>query len=533
MTQPIMLYRNLLAEANSGRGDGTIYAWGTSAVISGSTFDLTTINIMTDLGADADDLFNGYQLVFTSSGRSYLISDWVAATDIATVFETPNAEDTADWTIRRTLYTNDFNVANPIRYSANGRLYQKWIDKAANNAVQIYAAAPNGVDDGGFEKNSIADFWAAEADGDGTAVINSTSPILGTYDCLLNMGTTATYARLRQTGKIDLRKGYTYGLIFKAKRDTAETTSKLFVQLRYIPTNTTAIPITFTKINSADVLTSVGSGINNSWFPVLETTAAWEEAIFTVPEDIDSGDWELRIVNNDTTNYYDCYVDEIYLWEIGPTPASGVGQPDTLVVGNHNFGGGFAAGSYVAGIRCSYNLTGYVAGNELDVLVDLDANVTVDGKSPIYETWTAATSIYPVMIFWIMNISGKTFEAGEIWVGKGWTWSMYPDPPITAKQLDIESTSTRARGGPRVSSKIYEQTIFNGSLELVSGTEADIWKLFISESGHGKPFWLRVPAQTNLGVTAETIFVNCKTPPKISEDPPVNYRVNFNFEESF
>ena len=110
---------------------------------------------------------------------------------------------------------------------------------------------------------------------------------------------------------------------------------------------------------------------------------------------------------------------------------------------------------------------------------------------------------------------------------------MYPDPPITAKQLSIESTSTRARGGPKVASKIFEQTIFNGQLELVSGTEADIWKLFISESGHGKPFWLRVPAQTNLGVTAETVFVNCKNPPTLTPDPPVNYRVNFSFEEAF
>jgi len=197
MSQPEMLYRNLLDIANAGRGDGTVYAWGNSSVISGSTFDLTTINIMTDLGADADDKFNGYKLVFTSSGRSYLITDWVAATDVATVFETPNAEDTGAYTIRRTLYTNDFNVANPIRYGANGRLYQKWVDKAANNAVQILACAPNLIDDGGFERNSLTAYWTTRGvAGTGTVAINATTPILGTYDCKFNQGDQAYVTRL-------------------------------------------------------------------------------------------------------------------------------------------------------------------------------------------------------------------------------------------------------------------------------------------------------------------------------------------------
>jgi len=174
-----------------------------------------------------------------------------------------------------------------------------------------------------------------------------------------------------------------------------------------------------------------------------------------------------------------------------------------------------------------------VSGDAVEILNVLG---TVNGNSPIRKTWTAKTSIYPVHRIQFAAISGKTWEAGEIWLGQRWTWTMYPDPPITAKQLSIESTSTRARGGPRVSSKIYEQTIFNGSLELVSGTEADIWKLFISYAGHGKPFWLRVPAQTNLGVSAETVFVNCKNPPTVTpsgSDAPTYYTVSFNFEEAF
>lgn len=523
MAQPEMLYRNLLAVAAEGRGDGTIYAWGTSATVdqANKQFDLTTINIMTDLGADADDLFNGYVLVFTSSGRSYLITDWTAATDVATVFETPNTTDTGAWTIRRTLYTNDFNVANPLRYAANGRLYQKWIDASANNAAQIFAALPNLIDDGGFERNSLSTYWTTRGvAGTGTVAINSTTPILGTYDCKFNQGD-QTYVGLEQNGKGDLRKGYTYGIIMKTGGDAGVVTD-FRVSLEYVAGSATQVPVTFTEINGGD-----DTATSNIWKPAITDANAWDEIIFTVSEDLDAGAWKLVLDQYDAT---DVFIDEVYIWEIGPT-VSTPDQPDTLIIGNHNHAGGYSgSGVLVEAHRCQYDLTSRGASEFSE---QLDDTITVDGNSPVYQTWTASTSIYPIFYTGFAAISGKTWEAGEIWLGQRWTWTMYPDPPITAKQLSIESTSTRSRGGARVSSKIYQQTIYNGQLELVTGTEADKWKLFVSEMGHGASFWLRIPAQTNLGVTAQTVFVDCKNPPTVTPDPPVNYRVSFNFEEAF
>ena len=135
MSTPEILHQNLLNIAQAGRGDGTIYATATSAAVdqSAKTLTLTGLSIMTDLGADGNDKFNGYTIYFPASERGYLITDWTAA--VATVFEYPNILDTTACQILRTLYTDDFNVANPIRYGSNGQLEKKWIDKAANNTA--------------------------------------------------------------------------------------------------------------------------------------------------------------------------------------------------------------------------------------------------------------------------------------------------------------------------------------------------------------------------------------------------------------
>ena len=92
MTTPIIYHKNALRIAEDGLGDGTIYASGPSAVVNqtNKTFDLTTISIIADLGADSDDLFNGYILIFPNgSNIPYHIVDWEASTDLATTFEPP------------------------------------------------------------------------------------------------------------------------------------------------------------------------------------------------------------------------------------------------------------------------------------------------------------------------------------------------------------------------------------------------------------------------------------------------------------
>ncbi|KKK56906.1 hypothetical protein LCGC14_3059830, partial [marine sediment metagenome] len=155
----------------------------------------------------------------------------------------------------------------------------------------------------------------------------------------------------------------------------------------------------------------------------------------------------------------------------------------------------------------------YVAGNDSEQYLDLDADVQVDGNSPVYETWTATTAIYPITRVQFAAVSGKTWECSELWVGRRWTWEKYPNSPLTGKQRKIESTSAKARGGPVQSDKIYQQTIISSTQDLVDSSEVDVWVDFIETSGHGKPFWLRVQTAAGLGVTAHTIFCRCASVP--------------------
>ena len=469
---------------------------------------------------------------FTVSGRSYLITDWVTATELATVYETPNAEDTGAWTIRRTLYTDDFNVANPVRNAANGRLYQKWINSGANSQAAIFAAAPNGVDDGGAELNSLTDYWTASTSGGstGAVTVNSSSAILGTYDFKFDKGD-RTSIRIAQPGKIDLRTGYTYGIICKG-RVVSGTSSLLLTQLLYVAYGDAAhIPLTFTKINGGDTLSDGGNGTNNVWQPAFTTDDLWKEATFTVPSSVEAGDWKLDLYLATETD--DIFIDEIYLWEIGPTALGALPNPDTVTIAGHNMAGGFTNASDIGGQRCHVDLTWYSPSNDRERYLDLDADVQVDGNAPVYETWTATTAIYPITRVQFAAVSGKTWEAAEIWVGKRWTWEKYPNSPLTGKQRKIESTSAKARGGPVQSDKIYQQTIISSTQDLVDSSEVDVWVDFIETSGHGKPFWLRVQTAAGLGVTAHTIFCRCASVPDIQEDPPVYYTASFSFEEAF
>ena len=529
MSTPEILYRNLLDISNSGRGDGTIYAHGTGASISGKVFDLTAgYTEMADL-TPGDDLHNGTTLVFTTSGRPYLITDWVTATELATVFETPNAEDTGAWTIRRTLYTDDFNVATPVRYGVNGRLYQKWVDGGANNTASIFAAAPNGILNGGFELGDFTGWTAVSVGGSsGSVTVNGTTPILGSYDAKFTIGDRTSVSIESDPGEIDLKAGESYGIIFKAVHDGAGQDQGLYVTFKYVG-NDADVNVTYTEINSDDI--QVGAN-NHRWRPMLENTEEWEEIVFTVPDDLASGDWYLEILA-DATSENNVWIDEIYIWEIGPTPADGsIPNPDTLIIAGHNMAGGFASPSDIIAQRCQADLSSF-GGDEVSALLDLDADVTVAGNGVVFETFTASTSISPIIKVNFAAVSGKVWSVSELWLGKRWTWEKYPNSPLTAKQRTINSISSTARGGPTQSDKIFQQKVVSSTQELVDASEITEWVNFVEYAGHGKPFFLRIQAASALGVTASTEFMRCKSVPNIQEEPPVFYTVSFSFEEAF
>jgi hypothetical protein len=531
MSTPEILYQNLLKISQAGRGDGTIYAHGTGAtpVVADKTFDLTTgYTEMADL-TPGDDLHNGHQLVFTVSGRSYLIIDWVTASELATVFEPPNAEDTGAWTIRRTLYTDDFNVSNPIRYGSNGQLEKKWIDKAANNTASIFAAAENGVTDGGFELNSLNDYWVHVND-DTDAAINAGSPILGTYDCKLDIGS-GSFCGILQVGKIDLKAGYTYGIILKAGGDGGAVTD-LRITLRYVAAGGTsaAIPMTFSKTagGSGDTLTDEGNGTNNLWKPAITDANAWEEVTFTVSESLNAGDWSLRLVSFDST---DVFIDEVYLWCIGPTPADGsIPNPDTLIIAGHNMAGGFANTSYLDGYRVQADRSS-LSSDDWDRMIDLDADVQVDGGSTIFESFAASTSIFPIYVIQFALVSGKTWEAAEIWVGKRWTWDRFISGDWEPVNQSIEVVSSVTIGGNKRVSERYEQKLRAGTIATLDDDETAEWESFIREVKRSKPFWYYIAAIPDLGLAGEIIFMRNRTTPKLPMNADRFRSANYDFEE--
>ena len=622
MSTPEILYQNLLkiAQQGSSRGDGTIYASGSSASpnVSAKTFGLGALSIISDLGANADDKFNGYALHFTSPDRGYLITDyaksvvgaetftgsglddmtsggtytgaptvvykieidgtgpdnfewskngvvqasgvgiglpdqtldsgvivgWGASTghtigdyweftaipDTATVFEPPNPEDTGAWTIRRTLYTDDFNVANPIRYGANGQLEKKWIDKAANNTATIFAAAPNGVDDGGFESNDIDTYSSDDSAGTGTSAINSTTPILGTYDCKLTKGD--THGGRKWTGQIDLRPGYTYGVIAKSAGDGG--VSGLTTRLSYVSYgDAIQIPITWSLIDTVnDSLSNGGNGIDNIWNCPSTEAAEWQEATFVVSESLSVGEWSLavRCFSSETN---DIFVDEIYVWEIGPTPADGsIPNPDTLIIAGHNMAGGFASPSSMLGIRCQSDRTNFAFGavDSSATLVDLDAT-QVDGAAPIFETFVATTSIYPIMMFSILAVSGKTWEAAEIWIGRRWTWDRFLSGDWEPVDQSIEVASSVTVGGNKRVSERYRNKLRAGTIATLDDGEVAEWGSFIKEVGRSKPFWYYIAVIADPALASEIMLMRNGTTPKLPMDENRNRSANYDFEE--
>ena len=74
--------------------------------------------------------------------------------------------------------------------------------------------------------------------------------------------------------------------------------------------------------------------------------------------------------------------------------------------------GGLPASSYVGGFRVRPGITG-ITGTDYDTsLLDLDGT-TIDGNSPIYETFTAPAVIYPIFTITLSALSGKTWRASE------------------------------------------------------------------------------------------------------------------------
>ena len=78
------------------------------------------------------------------------------------------------------------------------------------------------------------------------------------------------------------------------------------------------------------------------------------------------------------------------------------------------------------------------------------------------------------------------------------------------------------------------QRIFRGTVELVDGSESEIWKRFLIDNGHGAPFWLHISENAGMSVAAETVFMTTAgSVPSLDEDPPIFFQASFDFQEAF
>jgi hypothetical protein len=319
---------------------------------------------------------------------------------------------------------------------------------------------------------------------------------------------------------MDLKAGKTYGIKFLSKSVTS-TVSDLEITL-LTSNGLSTIDCTFTKINAGDTLGDSG-GTDNVWLPQILTTEVWQEVKFTVPADIDAGDWYMQLVHIDSSNIN---IDEFSLFEVI--------QPDTFIMAGHNFLGTFTSSSYVRGQNLPSNLSNFAAGTDAETLVDIDADVSPDGKEIIHETFTAPTSIYPYFEIRIVGIGGETFEIGEMWLGDVWTWAQYSDVALTPYPVMMSAVKGPSNRMAPSNAKRRAALELKGGVKKLPPADADNWADFILANGYGKPFWLIIPDDTPLGVSEQLVFMQCKTPPKLVVDRtfPGFYHAQFDFEES-
>jgi len=142
-------YKNILKRAEDGLGDGTRYATATGATPdqTNKKFTLAGLAIIADLGADANDKFNGFILYFPASGNRYHVIDWDAAADDAYVYETPDTGDTTACEMRLSLAMDAalVNPTNPAHLCCDGKRHTLLKGQAANTNVILRAFLPNFV----------------------------------------------------------------------------------------------------------------------------------------------------------------------------------------------------------------------------------------------------------------------------------------------------------------------------------------------------------------------------------------------------
>ena len=204
-------------------------------------------------------------------------------------------------------------------------------------------------------------------------------------------------------------------------------------------------------------------------------------------------------------------------------------NPDTLIIAGHNMAGGFESNSILYGFRSPDDRTGSSA-NDLEQFLVL-STVQVDGSSTIYETFTASTSIYPICLLVLSAVSGKTWEAAEIWVGKRWVWDRFLSGDWEPVDQSIEAVSSVTIGGNKRVSERYRKRLRGGTISTLDDDETAKWESFIKEAGGGKPFWYYIQAIADLGLSSEIMLMRNRSTPKLPMNADRFRLANYDFEE--
>lgn len=429
MATPTFYINNAARRAADGLGDGTVYATASSAVPDPANmrFTLTGLAIIADLGADADDKFNGYTLYFPASGNRYHVVDWEAATDMATTYEAPQSYDTGACEFRRTLWAPDMDAAHPIIRAVNGSPSKTAKSRAANVKLQVQVSLPNLIGQAGFEELTVGAFpsteqlpgkWWSDTDW----AVSGTSPVHGSRMAVLTVPGSGD--KVLQELLVDtLQAGITYRLIFKARSVTGATSTgglQIYIE---------------NHLNGQ----AVASNVTPWSVPAIGTTATWYAVDF-VP-DFTTTHARIRIfgifANRGAATAI--HVDEVCIWD----PVN-VGA---LLAFNHALDGcpSPPSNSILMGYRCPIDRTNVSS----DDWALLGADAAILGTAP-YLKEDFAASIYPIYRITFDAVANKTHEIGELLLAETLSLSRTPNTGIDPQAREYTDELATAKSGAEV-----------------------------------------------------------------------------------
>lgn len=438
MPGPTLFIKNALRLSELGLGDGTVYASATGATPNATqkTFALAGLSIIGDIGADADDKFNGGLLYFPASKNSYHIVDWVAGTDTATTYENPALTDVGACEVRRSLVCKLALAGNPAKFLADGQRYALW-KSAANTTIEVHL--PNLLDNGGFESAALSPWTKSQVGGTAdTTGVNAAAPILGSRDLKINKNdrTSVTVSQGLRT----MKKNRAYRLLFKAKFTGVFTANQFEAKL--------------TRSGADVILSAPSSGTiaGQAFLPTLTAAAGWHSVDITAP------DWDVvaATLQLNLTGVFDVLIDEIYLFEKVDVAA--------LLLFDH---GGLVSLTEVRGRYVSKDRSLQVAG--IDNVQLTGAATITQGEAALAEF---AAGIYPIYTI----ESADMIEAGEILLAEKWTWQFGPELPDERDRVDYDEKRISSRSGVTQRYLYSKRRHFPGQLVLIDPIDVPIWK---------------------------------------------------------